>query len=247
MTDLRKYEISRQETIFLYIAICIASLVISYLMYRQIFFAIVVVPLIPWIKRMYCEYMAERRRRRYLIEFKDFLFLASTSIGAGRAMKDAINEAIPTLRSIHGDDSVLASVLAKVFERIECGGENDVSVLIDMADSSGLEDVYDFVTIYSICKKTGASLIIAMNKAASVIIDKMTIEREIEEMTRRKKSEGMVIFVMPVIIILFLNLCAPDYISPLYETIAGRVIMTTVIASAVGIYVMIQKITKVEI
>lgn len=247
MTDLRKYEMSKQETILLYIVVCAVGLAISYLMYRQILFAVIAIPLIPWSSRVFCDYMADRRRRRYLIEFKDFLFLASTSIGAGRSMKDAIYEAIPILRSIHGEASVLAGVLAKAYERISCGGENDVAVLSDMANASGLEDVYDFVTIYSICKATGASLIIAMNKASSVIIDKMTIEREIEEMTRRKKNEGMVIFIMPILIILFLNVFAPDYISPLYETLAGRVIMTAVIASAAGIYVMIQKITKVEI
>ena len=103
------------------------------------------------------------------------------------------------------------------------------------------------MTIYSICKTTGASLIIALSRAASVIIDKMTIEREVEELVKRKKSEGMIIFVMPVIVILFLNLCAPDYIAPMYETLAGRIIMTGVIISTAGIYSIIQKIVKIDI
>ena len=180
-------------------------------------------------------------------ECKDFLFMASTAIGAGRSMKDAIAESIPSLRSIHGNDSILAGELDKAFERMEIGGENDVTVLMDLALSSGIEDVYDFVTIYSICKSTGASLIIALSKAASVIIDKMTIEREVQELVKRKQNEGMIIFLMPVAVILFLNIFAPDYISPLYETVAGRIIMTTVVVGAVGIYSMIQKIVRIEI
>ena len=75
----------------------------------------------------------------------------------------------------------------------------------------------------------------------------MTIEREIEELVRRKKSEGLVIFIMPVIVVLFLNLFAPDYIAPLYETIAGRLIMTSVIAATVWIYQMIQKIVRIDV
>jgi len=78
-------------------------------------------------------------------------------------------------------------------------------------------------------------------------MEKMSMERETGELIRRKESEGMVIFAMPVIIILFLNLTAPDYIAPLYETIAGRIIMTAVTASNVGIYALIQRITNVEI
>ncbi len=247
MTNLRQYELNTNEMIVLVVGITIMSLGISYLMYRNILFAAVGIPLIPWARTMLSEKLADRRRRKYLSEFKDFLFLSSTSIGAGRSMKDSIAEAIPTLRSIHGRDSILARELDKVYERIDLGGENDVLVLSEMANASGLEDVYDFVTIYSICKSTGASLIIALNKAASVIIDKMTIEREIEELVRRKNDEGIVIFLMPIIVILFLNLTAPDYISPMYETLAGRIIMSAVIAVTVGIYTIIKKITRIEI
>lgn len=247
MTDLRKYELNNRERAALYICIAAAGLIISYLMYRNIIFAAVVIPLVPGIERSARQELAVRRRRQYMVEFKDFLFMASTSIGAGRSMKEAIGESIPSLKNIYGEDSVLAGELGKAYERMDSGGESDITVLTDLAAASGLEDVYDFVTVYTICKSTGASLITALGRAAGVIIDKMTIERETEEMVRRKETEGMIIFVMPVIVILFLNLCAPDYIAPLYETLAGRIIMTGVVATAAGIYVMIQKIIKVDI
>ena len=247
MIDLRTYELSRYEHSIIILSSALAGLVISYLMYRNLFFALIMIPLVPRIRSAVRTSLADRRRQRYMDEFKDFLFMASTSIGAGRSMKDAIAESIPSLRSIHGSKCVLAGELDKAYERMEVGRENDVSVLMDLAAASGSEDVYDFVTIYSICKTTGASLIIALSRAASVIIDKMTIEREVEELVKRKKSEGMIIFVMPVIVILFLNLCAPDYIAPMYETLAGRIIMTGVIISTAGIYSIIQKIVKIDI
>ncbi|MBR0399606.1 MAG: hypothetical protein IJH95_02155 [Mogibacterium sp.] len=247
MTDLRKYRFSKKENIIIFCCIALAGLAVSYLIYRNIIFALVIIPFAPKLREFVREAVIERRRRRYIIEFKDFLFMASTAIGAGRSMKDAIKESIPSLSGIYGKSSILAGELMKAYERMETGGENDVRVLADLAAASGLEDVYDFVTIYTICKSTGASLVTALNKAANVIMDKMTIEREIDELVRRKKSEGMVIFVMPVLIILFLNLCAPDYIAPLYETLAGRLIMSFVAVSVIGIYALIQKVIKVEI
>ena len=247
MTDLRHYEFSRKEEILFWTALAAAGAAVSCLMYRSIFFAVVVIPFSGKIKGFVQDSLAERRRRRYMTEFKDLLFMASTAIGAGRSMKDAIAESIPSLRNIYGSGSVLVRDLEKAHERMETGGENDINVLRDMAELSGLEDVHDFVTIYSICKMTGASLITALNKAASVIMEKMSIDREIEELIRRKESEGLVIFAMPAVIILFLNMTAPDYIAPLYETIAGRIIMTVVFASSIGIYAMIKKIVSVEI
>ena len=247
MTDLSRYEFSRKENAIFYSCLIAAGLIISYLMYRNILFSAVILPFARRIKGFVTESIIKSRRRRYIAEFKDFLFMASTAIGAGRSMKDAISESIPSLLNIYGKRSILAGDLEKAYERMETGGENDVGVLRDLADASGFEDVKDFVTVYTICKTTGASLITALGKAAGVIMEKMSIDREIEELVRRKESEGLVIFAMPVLIILFLNITAPDYIAPLYETIAGRIIMTAVLASNIGIYAMIQRITNVEI
>lgn len=247
MTDLSVYEFSRKEQILFFSCLAAAGLVISYLMYRNILFSAVMIPFAGKIKSFVTDSIIKNRRRRYMTEFKDFLFMASTAIGAGRSMKDAISESIPSLLNIYGKKSILAADLTIAYGRMETGGENDVSVLRDLADASGLEDVKDFVTVYSICKTTGASLISALGKAAGVIMEKMSIDREIEEIVRRKEGEGLVIFAMPALIILFLNLTAPDYIAPLYETAAGRVIMTAVLASNIGIYAMIQRITNVEI
>ena len=247
MTDLKEYTFNKRENALFYAALIVAGVVISYLLYRNILFAVVIIPFSRRIKSFVKQTIIRSRRRKYMAEFKDFLFMASTSIGAGRSMKDAIAESIPSLRNIYGEKSILAGDLTKAHERMEKGGENDISVLQDLSEASGIEDVHDFVTIYSICKATGASLITALNKAASVIMEKMSIDREIEELIRRKESEGLIIFAMPALIILFLNLTAPDYISPLYETIAGRIIMTIVAASNIGIYAMIQRITNVEI
>jgi len=247
MTDLREYEFNRRENVLFYAGLTVAGLIVSYLMYRNVLFAVIVIPFAKRIEGFVKQILIKERRRRYMAEFKDFLFMASTAIGAGRSMKNAISESIPSLLNIYGERSILARDLSKAYERMETGGENDVSVLRDLADSSDLEDVKDFVTVYSICKTTGASLITALGKAAGVIIEKMSIDREIEELVRRKESEGLVIFAMPAVIILFLNLTAPDYIAPLYETAAGRIIMTAVLASNIGIYAMIQRITNVEI
>ena len=247
MTDLTKYEFSRKENAVFYSCLAAAGIAISYLLYRNILFTVAIIPFAPKIKSFVTAGIIKSRRRRYMAEFRDFLFMASTAIGAGRSMKDAIYESIPSLKNIYGKKAVLAADLSKAYERMETGGENDVSVLRDLADASGLEDVKDFVTVYSICKTTGASLITALGKAAGVIMEKMSIEREIDELVKRKEGEGLVIFAMPALIILFLNLTSPDYIAPLYGTVAGRIIMTAVLASNVGIYAMIQRITNVDI
>ncbi len=246
MTNLREYKLSKAENIAFAVGLALSGVILSLLFYSNILFAVVILPFAGILKETLEELIAEKRRRDFMLQFKDFLFTAATAIGAGRSMKDAISESIPTIKEIYGESAILATELEKVHSRIELG-ENDVNVLMELALTSGVEDVIDFVNIYAICKASGANLIKALNRAASVIIDKMTIEREVQEISLRKEKEGLVLLVMPVAVIVFLNLCSPEYIAPLYETLAGRLIMTLVIAGNIGVYMIIRRITNIEI
>ena len=76
MTDLRTYELNRKEKALFYTGTATAGLAVSYLMYRNIFFSVIVIPLIPRLRSYVCTALADRRRRRYMAEFKDFLFMA---------------------------------------------------------------------------------------------------------------------------------------------------------------------------
>ena len=84
-------------------------------------------------------------------------------------------------------------------------------------------------------------------KTADILTDKMEIEREIHVMTSQKKTEGRMISTMPVIMLAALNVFSPEYISPLYETAAGRLIMTGSLVMVIyGIFLM-EKISQIEI
>ena len=239
--------VDKREKQLLFAGTLVVGTALSVLMYHNVFFSLVLLLFYIKIQEIYAEYMLARRKRALAEQFKDFLFILSTSIGTGRGMRDAIGEAIPGIVGIYGENAILSRELKNMHKRMSIGNEEDVTVLNDFAKRSASEDIVDFMIIYSTCKTTGASLVDALNKAASVIIDKMTIENEIRTMANRKKNESIILFVMPFIVVLFLNLFSPEYIAPLYESYIGRVIMTMVVAADIFIYSVMQKITNVEI
>jgi tight adherence protein B len=191
------------------------------------------------------DYFIEKRRKELLEQFKDLLFNLATALSTKASMQEAIGDSKEKIMQIYGDKSVLYVELDYIYKKMM--QEDDIEVLKDFARRARIDDIYDFVQIYASCKYTGANLIFAMNKAASVIIDKMTIEKEIFEMIRRKKYEGMVILLMPVIILFLLNISAADYVLILYTSIYGKLLMTAVLVSYVGIYELIERITKVRV
>lgn len=247
MSDYSKYIFNKRENVIINAGVGVLGIIVALAFYRNVIFALIILPFTKKIKSYVGSEMLLRRKKALMEQFKDFLFVLSTSIGAGRSMKEAIREAMPSISEVYGEDALLIRELKVMHRRMDAGNEDDVGVMMDFAVRTGQEDIIDFVTIYATCKITGASLLIALNRAASVIIEKMTVDREIREIVRRKESEGMVIFLMPLIVIIFLNLCAPDYIDPMYETWAGRIIMTAVAAANIGIYEIIRKVIRVDI
>lgn len=247
MTNYEEYIPSPKEKRAVILCIALAALLLSILLFHNILFSLVMLPFFKKINEIYIEYMKENRHNHLLEQFKDLLFILSTSIGAGRGMRDAIGEAINGINGIYGENSIMSQELKNMYKRMDVGNEDDVTVLIDFARRSNCEDIIDFTITYATCKETGASLIVALNKAASVIIEKMSIENEISAMVKRKKQESLILFLMPFIVITFLNISAPEYIEPLYSTLIGRLIMISVIAVNIYIYAVLQKITNVEI
>ena len=86
-------------------------------------------------------------------------------------------------------------------------------------------------------RKTGADLGIVIENASKVLMDKIRVEREIKAVTKQKVLEGRIITVMPILVVLFLNIFSPDYLSVMYETVQGRIVMSLSLAGiAAGWY-----------
>lgn len=76
-----------------------------------------------------------------------------------------------------------------MLKRMQQGGEDELPVLRDFAMRSGLADIADFVNVYEICRASGGDLARAMNRAATIIGDKIQLEAELKTMMAQKAFE----------------------------------------------------------
>ncbi|MEG2283627.1 MAG: pilus assembly protein TadB, partial [Bacilli bacterium] len=95
--------------------------------------------------------------------------------------------------------------------------------------------------------ETGGDLKKIINNNIQIILDKLSILREIKTMSAQRYFELKVITVMPIIVILFFNIFNSDYITPLYEGVGGRIIMTLSLIGIIGAYYLGKKIMSIEI
>ena len=161
-------------------------------------------------------------------------------------MREALEEALKELSGIYEEDDEIITEVRNMLKRMD-DGETDEAVLKSFAERTGIEDIEMFSQVYSTCRETGGDIISAMMDASSMLGEKIKIENEIRAVTAQKKTEGVVISVMPLVIIIFLRIIAPDYIAVLYGDPLGILIMSAALVLTGFSYYMIRKITSVEI
>lgn len=246
MTDYKTYQMAPAEKLCFICSLAGGLSVCSYLFYGNLLLALLLPLIYKEVKRFYCDYRAERRRNQLLLQFRDFLYSLSGSFAAGRHMGEALEEARRSLADIY-TGSLMETEIAAMYCGIQETGQSDLEAMEDFAVRSGLDDVEAFAEVFGACRKTGGDMVAAAGKAAAVIGEKIGVEQEIRTMVSQKKLEGRIIMAMPVLVILFLQAASPDYLWVMYNTLAGRLLMTGALAAVIGAGIMIERITRIEI
>ena len=245
--DYSKYELSEQQKVVLYVIGYSCLFSVAYIFYHSLILASLLGILVklstPYVER----YMAEKRRNKLNLQFKDLLYSLSASVAAGRQMAEAICDAERSMSMLYDSDELIMIELKHMKLNIVENKESDRILLQDFARRSCCEDINNFVQVYITCRDLGGDLAKIIEHATNVITDKMTIEREIRVITNQKKMEGRLISLMPFVMLLAMNFLSYSYVEPLYTTIAGRIIMTAALVTiGAGIYLM-EKLSSVEV
>ena len=241
------YSLSKDEAKKFYIFSSLALFLTGMLFYKSVILAAIIVLAVIPVKRYYTKIIGEKRRRELTVQFKDFLYSVSASFSTGRHMTSALQEAYENLILIYKEDDMIMMEIKYMRDRIINNKESEEFVLTDFASRSGIEDIANFTDVYFTCRSTGGDIQKVVNEAASVIADKIDIEKEINTITAQKKYEARILTFIPLVLIAFLQLTSPDYIDPLYTTIQGRFIMTGSIAMIAVAFMWSMKITEIKV
>lgn len=245
--DYAVYEFSGKEKIIIFTVGYLSIFTVIYLFYHSFLLSctsgVLVVFLLPYVK----EHMAARRMNTLNIQFKDMLYSLSASVAAGRQMEEALIEAEENLSSMYKENEPIRQELRHMRISIIENKESDKPLLKDFAERSGSEDINDFVEAYITCRNMGGDLEKMIGHAVDILTEKMNIEREIQVLISQKKTEGIIISIMPVVMLMALNVFSYSYISILYESTAGRLIMTGALGVMFYGMFLMEKITRIRI
>lgn len=217
-----------------FIAGYVVSLGVLYLFYRHwLLCAILALAggavYIPYRKKK----NEEQRKWTLMTEFKDAMDSMTAALTAGYSMENGITEAHNDLLLLYGKETQILKDLKEIQKNLQLQRPLD-ELLMNWGKESGVEDIVTFAQIYATARKSGGNLVKIMKRTAENISEKIEIQREIQTMIAGKKMEATCMMVMPLLIIVYMQLFSADFMTPLYQGVAGRAVMSGALAIYMG-------------
>ncbi|MBP3926535.1 MAG: type II secretion system protein F [Clostridium sp.] len=197
----------------------------AYVFYRSWIAFLVLLPagcLWPQWKRESCR---KQRQEKLRVQFKEAIRILASSLTAGYAVENAFAAGEAELRELYGEEGMMTKEFSYIVSQLSMNRPVE-ALLLEFGSRSGIEEVMQFAEVFAVSKRSRGELVPVVNHVVHVISDKLQVREEILTMTAEKRLEQRVMNLMPYGIVLYVDLTSPGFFSPMYETAAGRLVMT---------------------
>lgn len=244
--DYEKYRFSKKEWLLFFLESAALCGIINYLFYKNWWMFLPMIPLPFVFYKIQKKSKRENRKRRLNYQFKDALTAIYVALQAGYSVENAVVACTRDLEKIYKNtDDILVE-----FHEIEAQMKLNVAIeelFLDLGNRSRVEDIENFASVFSTAKRTGGDMAGILQKTARILGDKIDVKKEIEATVAAKKSEQMIMSMMPFGIILYMQITSPGFLQVLYGNAFGIAAMTACLVIYGAAFWMGKKIVDIEV
>ena len=220
--------------------------------------AIVVLPLLTWIvtrdipatlvmmgiiillPTFIYRSIRKKRLKRFEQQLPDGLAMISGAMRAGASLNIALEGMVKE------QPAPLSQEFELFLKEQRLGVDFEVS-LTEMQKRIPIQDFNMLVTALLINREVGGNLAETMETLGETLRRKEMMEGKIEGLTAQGKLQGVVMTGLPIFLGVLLNFMEPEAMSKLWTTTIGWIVLTIIIVMEVLGYVIINKITTIDV
>lgn len=185
-------------------------------------------------------YLRHHREVRFGEQLVDALVNMGNSLRAGFSMPQALDLVQREM------DNPISQEMRLVVQEMRLGVAME-QALGHLAQRMPSQDMDLLVTAITISREIGGNLTEVFENIAYTIRERHRIEGKISSLTAQGKLQGIVISLLPIGIAFAINVLTPGFLTPLYTTLPGAIMLAAVVVFEVlGLY-FIYKITKIDV
>lgn len=223
----------------------VGVLLLSYVFYDSLFASIFLCPIGIILYRSLVKESKKKERLVRMQQIKDWMESLSASVSAGYAFENAIRGSKEEMKRIYGEDSYISDAVGTMTKKLDWHTPV-LEVLTAFAKESEIEELVTFAQLAGTAMSSGGNLKGLINSTAIQIRGKMEVEREIAVIISGKQYEQRVLMCIPIVLIFYMRLTAPDTIAILYGNVLGYAVMTICLAIYLVSVIWGMKITRIE-
>ncbi len=185
-------------------------------------------------------YLKHRRDTAFNDQLVDALVNMGNSLRAGFTLPQALDLVQREM------ENPMSQEMRLVVQEMRLGVPVE-EALQHLAERMPSQDMELLVTAVTISRDIGGDLTEVFDNIAETIRERKRIEGKIAALTAQGKLQGIVISLLPIGIALAINVLTPDFLTPMYTTLPGALMLAAVVVLEVlGLY-FIYKITKIDV
>ena len=189
---------------------------------------------------MFYKSMRKKRLKRFEAQLPDALAMVSGAMRAGASLNIAMEGLVKE------QPAPISQEFELLLKEQRLGVEFEVS-LKAMEERIPIPDFSMLVTALLINREVGGNLAETMESLGETLRRKATMEGKIESLTAQGKLQGIVMTGLPILLGTLLNFIEPEAMEKLWTTTIGWIVLTIIVVMELMGYVMIRKITSIDV
>ena len=242
--DYHVYHMTKRDILISYAIGMVIGVVVAASFFGSIIFALICgIVCAIFAPKIWNNYKREQVQNNLKLQFKDLLDSLNASYLAGKNTTNAFKASEKDMISIYGET---ADIVNEV-QIINTGLENNINIetmLLDLAERSGLDDIKTFASVFEVCNRQGGNLKNVVSETRDILNDKIEVEMEIDTLLTANKNDLNILTVMPIVVVIMLNGLGSGTITQ--NTVGNVVLKIICLGIFVAAYLIGKKITDIK-
>jgi tight adherence protein B len=228
------------EFITIVVLAALAGAVFGALILPNIIFVLLVAAVAAVVPYVWLLRALRKRQNALNDQLADTLSILASSLRAGYSFLQALD----TVSKEIGEPS--ASEFQRVVAEIRLGRPVD-DALVAMAQRVGSEDLKWAVIAINVQRQVGGNLAEILDIVANTIRERAYLRRQVRVLTAEGRFSAAILSALPFVILLYISIVNPEYISPLFTTRVGWLLLAIGGAMVgLGIYILFRMV-KIDV
>lgn len=183
---------------------------------------------------------AQRRLNAFNKQLPIALHILATSLRSGFSIMESVRTVAREM------DEPLSKEFRRILEETRLGGsfEDSLNRMVDRIQSADLKIVARALEIH---RRVGGDLAAILDSVAQTMREREELRGHVIALTAQQRFGGMIVGLLPLWVVGFLSVTAPEFISPLWQEPLGRVFMVAGAVMVVLGFVIMRQILKIEV